>query len=166
MEVAKITQYQFENVLNPEGANSIAQTIKGYASGNGLITKIQGRDYAQVDAWQYAGSLLGLFPKVVRVEDLSKEGEIKYLAEVHIISATGDDKATGVAICSNLERTKKQSETNISQKLRFCEVTSTCRGCVYMCSCVRLFAYACACEANGSGRSTCGKFPTERKPCS
>lgn len=106
-----IVEYQFSNVLNPEGANEIAKTIKHYATQNELVENIKGKPYPMVEAWQYAGLLLGLFPRVTKVEDLSKGDEIKYRAEVEVINKqTGEVMSSGIAICSNKESKKKYFE--------------------------------------------------------
>lgn len=104
----ELEEYNFSNVLSPDGALSVANTIKRYSTQNGLVVKIQGRDYPQVEAWQYAGLLLGLFPRVLSVENLSTDGEYKYRAEVAVVKAqTGETVAVGVGICSNKESKKR-----------------------------------------------------------
>lgn len=105
-----LVEYQFSNVLNPEGANKVAETIKHYTDKNGLLSDIKGKAYAQVEAWQYAGLLLGLFPIVVETKDLSNDNEKKFECTVEIRNAEGQLKGRGVAVCSNAERTKRHFE--------------------------------------------------------
>jgi len=106
----ELVEYHFSNVLNAEGANKVAKTIKHYTDQNGLLANIKGKSYAQVEAWQYAGLLLGLFPIVVETEDLSSDKEKKYKCVVEIRNAQGELKGRGVAVCSDQERTKKHFE--------------------------------------------------------
>lgn len=72
-----------------------------------LYTNIQGKNYVHTDGWQFAGGLMGLYPRMVKVENLSNDKEIKWLAEVEIIRIS-DDKVVGggFAICSNKEGKK------------------------------------------------------------
>lgn len=104
----QIVQHNFDQVLNPGVAAEIANTIKGYAVSQGLVSTIKGKKYPNVEAWQYAGLLMGLFPKVREVKNLSTEREFKYWAVVDIIEkSTGNIVSTGFGICSNKENTKK-----------------------------------------------------------
>ncbi len=105
-----LKEYNFERVLAPGGAVEIATTIKEYATQQGLVSNIKGKAYPNVEAWQYAGLLLGLFPRVVSVENLSTDKEYKYRAEVEIRKADGEVVGTGVGVCSNKEGTKKYFE--------------------------------------------------------
>ena len=111
IEERGLSSYEFSNVLNPEGANQIANTIKDYATQNKLVETIKDKPYPMVEAWQYAGLLLGLFPRVTKVEDLSTDKETKYRAEVDVINKqSGEVMATGIAVCSNKESKKKYFE--------------------------------------------------------
>lgn len=109
-EQTQVAQHNFERVLNPEGAAAIANALKSYAEKQGLVAKIQGRAYAQVEAWQYAGSLIGLFPMVTEVVDLSTEKEFRWRATVEILNNEGQVKARGTAICSNKESKRRNSD--------------------------------------------------------
>lgn len=106
----EITQFNFERVLAPGGAIELANTIKDYAVSQNLVSNIKGKSYPNVEAWQYAGLLLGLFPRVVSVENLSTDKEYKYRAEVEIRKTSGEVVSTGVGVCSNKEGTKKYFE--------------------------------------------------------
>jgi len=73
-----------------------------------LYTNIRGKNYAHVEGWQFAGGMLGLFPRVLAVENLSTPKEIKWKADVEIVNLkTGDIISRGFAICSKSENTKK-----------------------------------------------------------
>lgn len=106
----QVAQYNFERVLAPGGAIELANTIKDYAVSQNLVSNIKGKAYPNVEAWQYAGLLLGLFPRVTKVENLSTDKEYKYRAEVEIRKASGEVVSTGVGVCSNKEAKKKYFE--------------------------------------------------------
>ncbi len=81
-----------------------AKKIKEYIVKNNLSVNIAGHDYVMVEGWQFAGSLMGLYPKVVEVKDL---GGNKWLAEVDVInSKTKESVGTGFALCSKAESKK------------------------------------------------------------
>ncbi len=57
-----------------------------------------------MEGWQFAGGLMGLFPKVVKVENL---GPGKWLAQVDIINRKdGSVAGSGFALCSKEENKK------------------------------------------------------------
>ena len=61
-----------------------------------------------MEGWQFAGASLGLMPIITDTKDLSNETTIKYMAtcEVRNIN-TGQLVATGIALCTNAEKTKR-----------------------------------------------------------
>jgi hypothetical protein len=83
--------------------SSMAIILKDYVIKNNLYTNIQGKNYTHVDAWQVSGGMLGLFPRVSKITDLSKVGEIKWLAEVEIVNREDKVMSRGFAICSSKE---------------------------------------------------------------
>ena len=66
------------------------------------------KNYAHVEGWQFAGGLMGIYPKVVSVENLSSGTEKKWKADVELIFIK-DGRAVGFgsAVCSNQEGKKK-----------------------------------------------------------
>jgi len=73
-----------------------------------LYTNIKGKNYAHVEGWQFAGGLMGLFPKISKVENLSSDKEYKWKADVDIVDMkTGQIISNGFALCSNKESIKK-----------------------------------------------------------
>lgn len=86
----------------------MASVLKNHVVKNKLYTGIKGKNYAHVEGWQFAGGLMGLYPRVVKVENLSNEKEYKWLAEVEIVNnKTNEVVSRGFAICSNKESIKK-----------------------------------------------------------
>ena len=92
----------------PDTMSKMANVLKAHVVKQKLYTTIVGKNYAHVEGWQFAGGLMGMYPKVVKVENLSNEKEKKWSAEVEIVRMK-DDKVVGrgFAICSNLESKKR-----------------------------------------------------------
>jgi len=100
-----IKQY---NIAKPEEMQTMAKVLKEYIVKNNLYVQIVGKNYVEVEGWQFAGGLMGLFPRVVKVENVSKGTEYKWLAQVEIFNnADGKIVGTGFAVCSNQEGKKK-----------------------------------------------------------
>lgn len=95
--------------LRPEQAMQVAETLQRFVKEKKLVSNIKGKEYPQVEAWQFAGSQLGLYPELMSVENLTTDKEIKYSAWVEI-KRLSDSKtmAKGFAICSNKEASKRQ----------------------------------------------------------
>lgn len=93
----------------PSQSIEVASILQQFVSKNNLTATIQGKKYPLVEAWQFAGSQLGLYPICIGIEDLSNAEEIKYKATVEIRRFV-DDKlvSNGFAICSNKEYSKKK----------------------------------------------------------
>lgn len=85
----------------------MALLLKQHIVKNNLYTAIVGKNYAHVEGWQFAGGMMGLYPKVISVENLSSGTEYKWKAEVQIINQkTGAVVSSGFAVCSNKENKK------------------------------------------------------------
>jgi hypothetical protein len=98
-------------LTNPEKTLALANELGRFIKEKKLTTQIQGKEFVNVEGWQFALSQLGIMPVLKSCEDLSKEPEIKYRAEVDLIRIA-DDKVVGkgIALCSNKERTKRSFE--------------------------------------------------------
>lgn len=96
------------DITKPEQALDLAKHLKQYAIQNSLTCKIQGKDYAMVEAWGFAGSQLGIIPIMQSCDRIEAEGEIKYKATVRLENiTTGKLMGQAFAICSNKESKKK-----------------------------------------------------------
>jgi len=85
-------------------STELSQLIKE----KGLSSNIQGKQFVNVEGWQFAGASLGLMPIITLTTDLSKDDEIKYMATCEVRNITsGQLVATGIALCSNKEKTKR-----------------------------------------------------------
>ncbi len=103
-----ITTIKSYDLAKPQEMTQMANRLKDYVVRQGLYTPIMGKNYVQVEGWQFAGGLLGLIPRVVKVEDISKQGEIKWMAQVEIVNTKNQEcVGTGFAVCSNKENKKK-----------------------------------------------------------
>jgi hypothetical protein len=82
----------------------MANLVKGYVVKNKLYVQIAGKNYVMVEGWQFAGGMMGLFPRVIKVESI---GNMKWLAQVEIVnSKTKEVLSSGFAICSKEENKK------------------------------------------------------------
>lgn len=100
---------EFGNIHDPNVFSLVSAEIKEHINKNKLMQNIKGKNYPLVEAWQFAGALIGLFPRLVSLTDVSKKDtEFKYRAEVEIVdSKTQNVIGKGIAICSNHESSKK-----------------------------------------------------------
>lgn len=85
-----------------------AEVLTKFIKEKNLTTRIQNKDYVNVEGWQFALSQLGIVPVLVSLDNHSEDKVFKYRAEVNLIRLS-DDKVIGkgIAICSNTEPTKK-----------------------------------------------------------
>ena len=91
-----------------EQMGAMANLLRSHIEKNKLFTTIVGKNYAHVEGWQYAGGLMGIYPRVSKVENLSSGTEKKWMASVELVRLK-DDKVVGLgfAVCSNAEGRKK-----------------------------------------------------------
>jgi len=92
----------------PQQAMQVAEILQRFVTEKKLTANIKGKNYPLVEAWQFAGSQLGLYPLLTETKDLSKEGETKYMATVEVRRIDTDALLSrGVAVCSNKEASKR-----------------------------------------------------------
>lgn len=86
----------------------LAVDLAKFIKENKLFQNIQGKEYVNVEGWQYAGSRLGILPVVDELTSMSDSSEIKYLAKVNLLNLrTEQVVGAGFAICSNKEQGRK-----------------------------------------------------------
>ena len=86
----------------------LATDLAKFIKENKLTTNVQGKEYVNVEGWQYAGSRLGIVPVVEHVINVSNDQEIKYQAKVILFDLkSGQTVGAGFAVCSNKEQGKK-----------------------------------------------------------
>lgn len=104
---------QSVDLASPSGLVDFAATLKTFILSEHLYTKIQNKNYVNVEGWQFAGAATGVFPVVKMVERVETKDptEIKYRAEVELKRIANDAVVGyGVAICSNKEKNRVGSE--------------------------------------------------------
>lgn len=101
-QIIKTTTYEIDK---PQQMAKMANILCDYVKRNNLSVNIAGKNYVMVEGWQFAGGMMGLFPKIVKVENTA---DGKWLAQADIIDKkTGNVMGTGFAVCSKLEAKKK-----------------------------------------------------------
>lgn len=96
-------------LTKPNEAIQVASTLQTFVTERKLTANIQGKNYPLVEAWQFAGSQLGLIPVVKEVKNLSTDSELKYEALVEVIRLTDSVVLSrGYAVCSNKENSKRR----------------------------------------------------------
>jgi hypothetical protein len=96
-------------LTKPNEALQVASTLQTFVTERKLTANIQGKNYPLVEAWQFAGSQLGLIPVVKEVKNLSTDTELKYEAMVEVIRLTDSVVVSrGYAVCSNKENSKRR----------------------------------------------------------
>ncbi|WP_114779643.1 hypothetical protein [Botryobacter ruber] len=102
---AKIESY---DIAKSDETLHLAVDLAKFIKENRLFQNIQGKEYVNVEGWQYAGSRLGILPVVEHVVNISTDDEIKYQAKVNLLDLRSQQVVgAGFAICSNREQGKK-----------------------------------------------------------
>ena len=91
----------------PSQAIALADELKRFVEERKLFTPIQGKKFVNVEGWQFAGGMLGLYPVLHTCDDISDDTQIRYKAVVDLYDMNGMLRGRGMAVCSNKERTKK-----------------------------------------------------------
>ena len=96
------------SLINKDSMLQLASELSKLIKEKGLSSNIQGKQFVNVEGWQFAGASLGLMPIITSTQDLSNETAIKYMATCEVRNiTTGQLVATGFALCSNAEKTKR-----------------------------------------------------------
>ena len=96
------------DLAKPEQSLKVAEVLQRFVKEKRLTANIKGKDYPLVEAWLFAGSQLGLYPILIDIQNLSDEGELKYMAQVEIRRIDNDRiMGRGIAVCSNKEASKR-----------------------------------------------------------
>jgi hypothetical protein len=103
----QLTNPSYE-LINKDSMLKLSTELSQLIKEKGLSSNIQGKQFVNVEGWQFAGASLGLMPIITITTDLSKDDEIKYMATCEVRNITsGQLVATGIALCSNKEKTKR-----------------------------------------------------------
>lgn len=91
----------------PETLKQFAKELKTFIVTQNLYTNIVGKNYVNVEGWQFAGLSMGLIANVVSCKRLDRDGEVAYEATVEVYS--GDRVVSrAFTLCSNKEDKKKR----------------------------------------------------------
>lgn len=107
--MAETKKSQNLSITNMADMLVLAEDIKKFIEENKLSTNVQGKNFPQAEAWQYAGNRLNILSKAGYIKNLSDTAEIKYEASIILIDASNNyqEIGQGFAVCSNKEQGKK-----------------------------------------------------------
>ena len=107
MEQLQTTSPWYE-LINKDSMLKLSTELSKLIKEKGLSSNIQGKQFVNVEGWQFAGASLGLMPIITSTQDLSNETTIKYMATCEVRNiTTGSVVAVGIALCTNAEKTKR-----------------------------------------------------------
>ena len=96
------------DIANSHETLHLAQDLARFISENNLFHHIHGKEYVNVEGWQYAGARLGILPVIEELTDLSVDNDIKYQARVRLVNLKDQHTVgSGFAVCSNRENGKR-----------------------------------------------------------
>ncbi|RYU79607.1 hypothetical protein EWM57_10290 [Hymenobacter persicinus] len=102
------TKIESYDISRSDETLHLATDLAKFIKENKLTTNVQGKEFVNVEGWQYAGSRLGIVPIVDHVINVSTDTELKYQAKVTLFDLrSGHTVGAGFAICSNKEQGKK-----------------------------------------------------------
>lgn len=93
-------------------AKKLSKELANFAKDNDLSVQIAGKQYMQVEGWQFIGTQMGLTDVVQSCDPVSTDDpkEVKYKAEVIVINQNGTIISRGFAFASNKENKKRSFE--------------------------------------------------------
>ena len=107
-KVVKKNKIESYDISRSDETMHLAIDLAKFIKENRLYQNIQGKEYVNVEGWQYAGSRLGILPIVEELTSMTDSTEIKYLAKVNLLNLrTEQVVGAGFAICSNKEQGRK-----------------------------------------------------------
>lgn len=107
-KLVKKNKIESYDIAKSDETMHLAIDLAKFIKENKLYQNIQGKEYVNVEGWQYAGSRLGILPVVEHVINVSTDTELKYQAKVNLLNLRTDQVVgAGFAICSNKEQGKK-----------------------------------------------------------
>lgn len=107
-KLVKKSKIESYDIAKSDETMHLAIDLAKFIKENRLYQNIQGKEYVNVEGWQYAGSRLGILPVVEQVTNVSTDTELKYWAKVNLLNLrTEQVVGAGFAICSNKEQGKK-----------------------------------------------------------
>lgn len=99
------------NLKSPKAIADFSKELKKFIVDQKLYTDIKGKNYVNVEGWQFAGASMGIFPVPTSLEDVSSAPDTKYKATVELIRLeTSEVVGRGFAICSSKEPMRKGAD--------------------------------------------------------
>ena len=106
--VKKTVRVESYDIAKSDETLDLAKDLAKFIKDNKLSTQVQGKEFVNVEGWQYAGSRLGIVPIVEHVINVSNDQELKYQAKVTLYDLRhGTTVGAGFAVCSSKESGKK-----------------------------------------------------------
>ena len=107
-ETTKKVKVESLDISRSDETLDLAKDLAKFIKENKLTTNVQGKEFVNVEGWQYAGSRLGIVPIVEHVINVSSDQELKYQAKVTLFDIRHQvTVGAGFAVCSNKESGKK-----------------------------------------------------------
>ena len=107
-DITKKVKVESFDISRSDETLDLAKDLAKFIKDNKLTTNVQGKEFVNVEGWQYAGSRLGIVPIVEHVINVSTESEMKYQAKVTLFDLRHQTTVgAGFAVCSNKESGKK-----------------------------------------------------------
>jgi hypothetical protein len=107
-DITKKVKVESYDIARSDETLDLAKDLAKFIKDNKLTTNVQGKEFVNVEGWQYAGSRLGIVPIVEHVINVSSPEEMKYQAKVTLFDLRhGTTVGAGFAVCSNKESGKK-----------------------------------------------------------
>ena len=107
-DVTKKVKVESYDISRSDETLDLAKDLAKFIKDNKLTTNVQGKEFVNVEGWQYAGSRLGIVPIVEHVINVSTDQELKYQAKVTLFDLRSQHTVgAGFAVCSNKESGKK-----------------------------------------------------------
>jgi hypothetical protein len=107
-DITKKVKVESYDISRSDETLDLAKDLAKFIKDNKLTTNVQGKEFVNVEGWQYAGSRLGIVPIVEHVINVSSDQEMKYQAKVTLFDIRHQiTVGAGFAVCSNKESGKK-----------------------------------------------------------
>ena len=107
-DVTKKVKVESYDISRSDETLDLAKDLAKFIKDNKLTTNVQGKEFVNVEGWQYAGSRLGIVPIVEHVINVSNDQELKYQAKVTLFDLRHQTTVgAGFAVCSSKEQGKK-----------------------------------------------------------
>ncbi len=104
-QAVSVVKEKLPTLTSPESMRNFAVELKKFIVAQNLFTPISGKNYVNVEGWQFAGGSMGLIAIIDKCDRLERGTEVAYRAEVLVYS--GERVVSrGIAICSSKESKK------------------------------------------------------------